>query len=163
MAAIRRFVIDVGLSLLRAYWSIFNPISVGVRAIVVDAEGRVLLVRHLYGDDHLHLPGGGVKRRETMVSALRRELREETGLEILVDDHELRLLGVFTNFIEGKSDHVSVFVVEAGQWKGELEADSLEIAKIRFEDHGDLPIEISPGTERRLAEFRGEREVTFEW
>ena len=163
MGTIRRFVIDVGLSLLRAYWSVFNPISVGVRAVLVDSDGRVLLVRHLYGDDHLHLPGGGVKRRETVVSALRRELREETGLEILVDDHELRLLGVYTNFVEGKSDHVSVFVIEPGQWKGEVEPQSIEIAKIRFEHHGDLPVEISPGTARRLAEFRGERLVTFEW
>ena len=163
MHALRRLIINFGLSLLRTYWSIVNPISVGVRAIVRDHEGQVLLVRHVYGDDRLHLPGGGVKRRETLVGGLRRELKEETGLEILADEHELQLLGVFTNFHEGKSDHVSVFVVDPDQWKGDLQADDLEIEKLNFESDTDLPPDVSPGTARRLAEFRGERQITFEW
>lgn len=163
MRVITRWVINAGLMVLRAYWRVFNPITVGVRAVVHDADGGVLLVRHEYGDNHLHLPGGGVKRRETLVSALRRELHEETGLEILVEDHELRLLGVYTNFIEGKSDHVAVFVVSAGQWKGELNHDNVEIARIRFEDSGDLPVEVSPGTRRRLAELAGDVQPTYEW
>ena len=163
MARLRRLIINMGLSLLRTYWSLVNPISVGVRAIVRDHDGQVLLVRHIYGDDRLHLPGGGIKRRETLVDGLRRELREETGLEILAADDELRLLGVFTNFHEGKSDHVSVFVIDPEQWKGDLVADEIEIAKLNFESHPDLPEDVSPGTARRLAEFRGERPITFEW
>lgn len=163
MRAVTRWIINAGLTVLRAYWRTFNPITVGVRAIVRDDDGGVLLVRHAYGDNRLHLPGGGLKRRETLVSGLRRELSEETGLEILVDEHELRLLGVYTNFIEGKSDHVTVFVIEPGQWKGELSADNPEIARIRFEDSADLPPEVSPGTRRRLAELAGELTVTFEW
>lgn len=163
MSALKRSLINAALAVLRWYWRAFNPISVGVRAVVCDEEDRVLLVRHVYGDHRLHLPGGGVKRRETLVDGLRRELREETGLELLAEDGELRLLGVYTNFTEGKSDHIAVFVVGSGQWKGDLAPDGLEIARVRFEDLDELPDETSPGTRRRLAELHGDAPVTFSW
>jgi ADP-ribose pyrophosphatase YjhB (NUDIX family) len=44
-------------------------------------RGRILLARHEKGDDHVWLlPGGGVKSGESLLRALQRELREETGL-----------------------------------------------------------------------------------
>lgn len=44
-------------------------------------EGRILLLRHEKADAEVWLlPGGGVRLGESLVSALQRELREETGL-----------------------------------------------------------------------------------
>jgi len=44
-------------------------------------EGRILLLRHEKGDrDVWLLPGGGVRVGESLISALQRELWEETGL-----------------------------------------------------------------------------------
>lgn len=52
-----------------------------VSALLV-RDGRVLLIRHeKHGREYWLLPGGGVRVGESLVAALRRELREEVGLE----------------------------------------------------------------------------------
>ena len=57
---------------------------VGVGAVVLDDDGRVLLVRRanepLKGE--WSLPGGAVDVGETLENGIRREVREETGIEI---------------------------------------------------------------------------------
>lgn len=53
----------------------------GVGAIVTDADGRTLLVME---DGRWLAPGGGVEPGESHAAALRREVREETGVEIVV-------------------------------------------------------------------------------
>jgi ADP-ribose pyrophosphatase YjhB (NUDIX family) len=60
-----------------------NP-SPAVGAIVLDAEGRVLLIRraHEPGQGLLAMPGGFVDEGEIAESAVRREIREEVGLEL---------------------------------------------------------------------------------
>jgi ADP-ribose pyrophosphatase YjhB (NUDIX family) len=45
-------------------------------------QGRILLIRHEKpGKEYWLLPGGGVNSGESLVDALRRELREEVGIE----------------------------------------------------------------------------------
>ncbi|OPC81254.1 NUDIX hydrolase [Embleya scabrispora] len=57
-----------------------------VGAIVLDSEGRVLLVRRakMPGEGQWSLPGGRVEEGETDAVALAREMIEETGLEVTV-------------------------------------------------------------------------------
>ena len=148
----------------RLVWKAFGPRVVGVRGIVVDAgrePNRVLLVHHSYGAAAWHLPGGGVKRRESIEDAVRREVREEAGIEVT---GPVRLLGTYSNLREGKSDHISVFVIEQWRRHGEDEDDAEIAAKGFFEVTPEgLPDTTSPGTRRRLDEWAKGHVSTYEW
>jgi ADP-ribose pyrophosphatase YjhB (NUDIX family) len=64
--------------------------EVSVMAWIEDPTSGVLLVRQTAGLKLWTLPGGKVKRGESLVRALKREVREETGLKVQVGS----LLGV---------------------------------------------------------------------
>jgi 8-oxo-dGTP diphosphatase len=66
-----------------------EAIAVAVGAVVLDGEGRVLLVRHRperggYWAGKWICPGGRLKLGETLAEGARREIREETHLEICI-------------------------------------------------------------------------------
>lgn len=63
---------------------------IGVYAVIFN-EGRVLLA-HRRDIDWWNLPGGGMETGETVEEAMRREVREETGLEVEVE----HLIGVYS-------------------------------------------------------------------
>lgn len=140
----------------RAYRWVVRPFSVGVRGMVVDGEGRVLLVRHSYLPGW-YMPGGGVKRRETVLAGLKRELFEEVGVTSV---EAPVLLGVYSNFIGYRSDHVCVFVVRLYALE---ERHSHEIAEWGFFSRDELPESIGVGTKHRLAEYFDEAPKSFEW
>lgn len=60
--------------------------NVGVMGLVRDEQGNVLLLRHTYrGGRPWGLPGGGLKPGEMLEECLRREIREEVGIEVEID------------------------------------------------------------------------------
>lgn len=58
--------------------------EVSVKAWIEDPFGRILMVRHVKGDQFWTLPGGRVKKKESLMKALKREVREETGFDVSV-------------------------------------------------------------------------------
>jgi nucleoside triphosphatase len=64
----------------------FPQIAVG--ALIVNSEGRILLAKSHKWNNKYTVPGGKVELGETMEEALKREVKEETGLDI----SDLRLL-----------------------------------------------------------------------
>jgi 8-oxo-dGTP diphosphatase len=71
----------------QVFLRVLNPsFMVGAMALIVDAEGRILVVEHTYRRQvPWGLPGGWLKHAESPESGLRREVLEETGLEVRVD------------------------------------------------------------------------------
>jgi len=59
-------------------------VTLGVAAVVMDDEGRVLLVHHTYRRSPWNFPGGLVGRCEQPDAALVRELHEELGLDATI-------------------------------------------------------------------------------
>ena len=126
---------------------ILRPMTLGVRALILDADNRVFLVRHSYVPGW-HLPGGGVEAGETLVSSLEREVREEANIEMA---GPAQLLGVYFNNKSSRRDHVAIYVVRDYRLLGPRAAD-WEIVEARFFARDELPDDTSEATRARLAE-----------
>jgi ADP-ribose pyrophosphatase YjhB (NUDIX family) len=129
----------------RIYCFIFRPIRIGVRAMMIQ-DGKVWLVRQTYMPGWF-MPGGGVKRGETLEQATCREAKEETGAEL----GEMKLLGAYSNFNEWKTDHNIVFICHEFKFTGKPDG---EIAELRAFALNELPDDLWPGHKRRLEEYQ---------
>jgi len=84
-----------------------SPIfRIGVFALIFNHEKQILL-GHRRDIDWWNLPGGGMESGETVDEALSREVREETGLEVKVE----QLVGVYSK--PQKQEVVLTFLCQA--------------------------------------------------
>ncbi|MBV8474045.1 MAG: NUDIX domain-containing protein [Hyphomicrobiales bacterium] len=125
-----------------------RPLTMGVRAAVVDDAGAIRLVKHGYVAGW-HMPGGGVEVGETCENALVRELAEEANVVL---DEPARLHGLFFNANVSRRDHVAVYVARRFRVLGERAPDR-EILEARFFPRDALPPDITRATRARLAEI----------
>jgi 8-oxo-dGTP pyrophosphatase MutT (NUDIX family) len=143
---------------LHLYWRFSRGLTLGVRALVVDEDRRVFLVRHSYVRGW-HLPGGGVEPGETMIDALIRELREEANIEPTAPP---RLHGVFYNDHASRRDHVAVFVlVDFRQIAAPV--PNREIVAHGFFTLDTLPNDTTAATRARIIEVLGGAPIRERW
>jgi len=129
------------------YWRLARGMTLGVRAVVLDAENRVFLVKHSYLAGW-HLPGGGVEVGETFHDALQRELAEEGRIEL---SGEPVLHGLFLNSHVSRRDHVAVYLITHFR-QDRLPEPNREIIACGFFDAAALPAETTRGTRLRISE-----------
>jgi mutator protein MutT len=126
----------------------------GVRAIIVNREGEVLLQRR--GDmDQWCLPGGAMELDETPLEALRREVEEETCLEILEAEPLGLYCGPDQQFSYPNGDQVQCFALACivRQWQGQPHPDGVEGTELRFFPVSALPETLVPTHCQTLEDF----------
>ncbi len=143
-----KLVMKIKSWLFHSYFLLRRPMTLGVRAIVLDeTERQVFLVRHTYVKGW-HFPGGGVERGETFAQALTKELREEGHIEL---DAAPQLFGLYKNNHVTNRDHVALYICRSfRQTKPRL--PDREIAEARFFPLDALPDGVTSATMRRLDE-----------
>jgi ADP-ribose pyrophosphatase YjhB (NUDIX family) len=127
---------------------LLRPLTMGVRAVILDEAGRVFLVRHSYVPGW-HCPGGGIEPGETARTAMIREVREEAGLAV---EGEPELHGLFLNRHMTKRDHIAVYVVRAFRVV-EAPARDWEIVERGFFPIDALPEGTTKASRARLREI----------
>ena len=129
-----------------AYARLRRGMTLGVRGLVTDAEGRVLLIQHTYIPGW-HLPGGGVDRGENTEAAMVRELVEEAGVQVTEPP---RLQSIHSNEAYFPGDHVLLYRV--GSWKPVAATSRGEIHEVGWFAPDDLPEGTSRPTRARVRE-----------
>ena len=139
--------------LIRPFFHLYartrRGMTLGVRGMVLDANGRILLVRHTYVKGW-HMPGGGVERGETAETAIARELVEEAGVKLTAPPV---LVSIHSADAKFRGDHILVYRIE--EWEPCAATSRGEIAAIGWFAADDLPDGTTDGTRGRIAEALG--------
>jgi 8-oxo-dGTP pyrophosphatase MutT (NUDIX family) len=140
------------------YWRFARGMTLGVRAVVLDGDNRVFLVKHSYLSGW-YLPGGGVEVGESFREALQRELVEEGRIELA---GEPVLHGLFFNSHVSIRDHVAVYIVRHFR-QDRLPEPNREIVACGFFEADALPAGTTQGTRLRLSEVLEGKPLIATW
>ncbi len=155
---LRRMIEPLVRPAFHFYWRFARGATLGARAVVIDGDGRVFLIKHSYVDGW-HLPGGGVETGETIRTALERELAEEGNIVLTGPP---RLHGIFFNARVSRRDHVAVYVVRDFSQDG-MPAPNYEIVAHGFFAADALPDDTTRATRARIAEVLESKPPVEEW
>ncbi|WP_261664881.1 NUDIX domain-containing protein, partial [Deinococcus sp. Marseille-Q6407] len=111
----------------------------GAAGLLFDAQGQVLLQRLVGRPDVWSLPGGLCELAEPPEQTLRREVREETGLEVQTAE----LLTLHTTPLRTlENGHQASFYTALYQvtaWTGTPQPDGVEVERLHWFAVADLP------------------------
>lgn len=112
---------------------------VGVGAVIVDEGGRVLLVKRRFEPlaGQWSLPGGAVDVGETLAACVRREMLEETGLEVEIGA-VIEVFDRITHDSEGKVQYHFVLVDYVCRPIGGTLGAATDVAEVAWARPGQL-------------------------
>jgi len=127
----------------------------GVRAIILNDRDEVLLQKRT-DVDCWGLPAGGVELDETALQALKREVKEETQLDVRRAEPMAFYSGPSERFTYPNGDQVQcvsvAFIVR--DWTGTPRADDVEGSEVRFWPLEALPADLVAIHARTLNDFK---------
>ena len=132
---------------MRAARSTQQKFTVSATAVIIDGEGKVLLLEHvLWPGSGWALPGGFLNAGEQPADALIREIREETGLG---------LKNVKAYFARTDRRHIEIFF--KADPVGEASVNSREIIDLKWFTVEELPADMSGTQLRQISEVLAAR------
>jgi 8-oxo-dGTP diphosphatase len=140
------------IDVLRRLYRLGLPrFSAGVVGVIMNANDEILLVEHVFHPRYpWGLPGGWLGANEHPSEALKRELCEEAGLEIVIED--LLLVERWPHF-----QHLDVaYLCRPENAVGDLNAELLDF---RWAALDDLPPKMSPFHRAAIAQARRQMKV----
>ena len=124
-------------------WFVTRPKCVGVHAIPLTIEGKIVLVTLSYAKGW-RLPGGGQNPRENSLTAILRELREEIGMT----SHQIaEHVSGFRHRPDYRDGTASLFVVRGVRYRPRW---SFEVKEVGEFDVHDLPADTAAITRQLL-------------
>jgi 8-oxo-dGTP pyrophosphatase MutT (NUDIX family) len=131
-----------------------NSLVPAASAIVVDTHGRILLQRRA-DTGQWSIPGGAMELGESIAETVQREVREETGLEVIAE----KVTGVYSNprhvveFSDGEVRQQFSVCFLCTVTGGRLQAEG-ESTEVEFVAPGDLPQrDIHPSIRLRIQDY----------
>ena len=123
---------------------------IGANAVILDEQARVLLVKHSYGRLNWEIPGGLVELDESVVEGACREMREETGLDVVAE----YLTGSYYEPANttGGGMHIFVFLCAKQDPSAVPQPDGTEITECGYWSVDALPRPINDFTIRRITD-----------
>ena len=113
-------------------------IITAARAVIRDQEGRILFIRRR--DNGLWaMPAGGQELGESILDCLKREVKEESGLDVIFATP----MAIYSqvSIVTASGDPYQLFLVQflVDEWSGELVTETDETVDARFLDLDELP------------------------
>lgn len=135
-----------GYQVLRPWWFVTRPRTRGMKAVVRCGE-EVLLVRHTYARrGQWDLPGGFVRAGEEAETTVRRELREELGVE----SGTVTPIALAPTRFDHKREVIHVFAVDVAPGIGVTPSEA-EIEAVCWAPYDALPAPATTFTRRMVA------------
>lgn len=115
-------------------------IWLGVAGIVVNDKGEWLVVKKRYGGLHgrWSFPAGFVNKDETVDEAVRREVKEETGVDCTVQ----KMVGFRSGVIHHKiNDNMAIFLLIPNEKEPILQAQLSELYEVKWIHPNELVVD----------------------
>jgi ADP-ribose pyrophosphatase YjhB (NUDIX family) len=116
-------------------------ITNSIRAIVLDNEGSALFIRRR-GDKKWGMPAGAMELNESVLDCLKREVKEETGLDVVL----ATLIAIYSSPIKqsftdrfGNEHQIIEYLFRVDEWTGVLEKETDASIDANFFPMDDLP------------------------